>query len=68
VGPATVSSGGNLIQNSDSNKFQIIPNFDWSKKNLLELKKFEMRYGCEWFEEGNNFLHRNLFRFEMGFE
>jgi hypothetical protein len=30
-----------------------------------ELKKFEIKYGCAGFEEGNNFLHRNFSRFEM---
>jgi hypothetical protein len=47
------------------NSFQI---FDWSKKNLHELQKIEIKYSSEGFEEGNNFLHRNLFRFEMRFE
>jgi hypothetical protein len=53
---------------TDSNKFQILPNFDRSKKNVPKLKKFEVKYGCEGFEEWNKFIHRNLFRFEMGFE
>jgi hypothetical protein len=50
---------------SNSNSIQIIPNFDRSKKDLPELEKFEIKYGCEGFEEGNNFLHRNFFRFDM---
>jgi hypothetical protein len=33
--------------------------------SLPELEKFEIKYGCAGFEEGNNFLHRNFFRFEM---
>jgi hypothetical protein len=37
-------------------------------KVLPELKKFETKYGCEGFEEWNNFLHRNFFRSEMDFE
>jgi hypothetical protein len=36
--------------------------------DLPSPKKFEIKYGCEWFEEGNNFLHRNFFRFKMDFE
>jgi hypothetical protein len=32
------------------------------------LEKFEIKYGCEVFEEGNNFLHRNFFRFEIYFK
>jgi hypothetical protein len=32
--------------------------------DLPELKKFEIKYGCEDLEEGNNFLHSNFSRFE----
>jgi hypothetical protein len=32
------------------------------------LKKFEIKYGREGFEEGNIFLERKVFRFEMDFE
>jgi hypothetical protein len=39
-----------------------------SKKDLHELKKFEMKYGFEEFDERNNFLHRNFSRFEMYFK
>jgi hypothetical protein len=66
---ATVTGGGSLnpirfqIQ-TDSNQIQIVSNFDRSKNGLPELKK----YGCEVFEEGNNFLHHNFFRFEMDFK
>jgi hypothetical protein len=42
--------------------------FDQSKFDLPELQKFEIKYGREGFEEGNNFLHRKFFRFEMDFE
>jgi hypothetical protein len=42
-------TGSNRIQ-TDSNKFQILPNFDESKKDFPELKKFEIKYGCEGFE------------------
>jgi hypothetical protein len=38
------------------------------KKDLLELEIFEIKYGFGGFEEMNNFLHRNIFRFEMYFE
>jgi hypothetical protein len=41
---------------TDSNYIQILSNFDRSKKNLPELKKFEIKYGCEGFEERKNFL------------
>jgi hypothetical protein len=57
-----------LIQNlnqTNSNGIQFLPNFDQSKKNLFERKFFEIKYGCEGFEERNNFPHRNFFIFEM---
>jgi hypothetical protein len=38
------------------------------KKDLPELKKFEIEYGFEVFEERNNFLHMNVFRLEMYLE
>jgi hypothetical protein len=37
------------------------------ENDLLELKNFE-KYGCEGFEEGNNFHHRNFFRFRTDFK
>jgi hypothetical protein len=51
--------------NSNFNQIQIHSNFDHSKKDLPELNFFKMKYGCEGFEEMNNFLHRNFFRFEI---
>jgi hypothetical protein len=39
-----------------------------SKKDLLELENFEIKYGCDGFEERKNFLHRKFSRFEMDFE
>jgi hypothetical protein len=32
------------------------------------LGKIEIKYGFEWFEERNNFIHRNFFRLEMVFK
>jgi hypothetical protein len=49
----------------NSNSIQIFSNFDRSKKDLLELKKFKIKDGREGFEERKNFLHRNFFRSEM---
>jgi hypothetical protein len=43
-------------------------NFDQSKKGLPRVKKIELKYGFEGFEERNDFLHRNFFRFEVDFE
>jgi hypothetical protein len=53
---------------TDSNHIQILLNFNGSKKYPSELKKFEIKYFFEGFDERNNFLHRNLFRFEMDFK
>jgi hypothetical protein len=40
---------------------------DRSETDLHVVKKFEIKYGYEGFEERNNFLHQNFFRFEMDF-
>jgi hypothetical protein len=48
---------------SNSNRFKL----GWPKKDLPELKKFEIKYACEGLEEVNNFLHRNFSRFKMDF-
>jgi hypothetical protein len=50
------------------NKIQIHPSFDRSKRDLLGLKKFQRKYEIEEFEERNNFIHRNFFKFEVDFE
>jgi hypothetical protein len=39
-----------------------------SKKDLPKLKKFEIKYGFEGFEERNNFLQWNIFKLEKDFE
>jgi hypothetical protein len=39
-----------------------------SKKDLPEFNNFEIKYGCELFDERNNFLYRNFSIFERGFE
>jgi hypothetical protein len=38
------------------------------QKGPSELRKYEIKYGFEWFDERNNFLHRNVFRFKVDFE
>jgi hypothetical protein len=35
---------------TDSNYIQIYSNFDRSKQKFSEIKKFEIKYGCEFFE------------------
>jgi hypothetical protein len=35
--------------------------------SLPELEKFEIKYGCEGFDERNNFPYRNFPRFEPYF-
>jgi hypothetical protein len=52
----------------DSNYIQIHSNFDRSKKDLLEFKTFEIKYGYEGFQKINNVLHRNVLIFEIEFE
>jgi hypothetical protein len=51
----------------NSKEIQILSNFDQSKNDLPKLKKFEIKYGYEGFEESNNFLDSNFFRFETDF-
>jgi hypothetical protein len=46
-------------------KNQINLKLFWSKQDLFKLKIFEIKYGCEGFEERNNFLHMNFSRFKM---
>jgi hypothetical protein len=53
---------------TNSYSIQIVSNFDQPKKDLAEVKQFEIKYGSEGFEEKNNFLHRNFFRSEMNFQ
>jgi hypothetical protein len=36
--------------------------------DLLKLEKIEIKYFFEGFDERNNFLHRNLSKFEMDFK
>jgi hypothetical protein len=56
---------------SKSNKFKIFQfcsNLIQTKTNLLEVKKFEIKYGCEGFCVRNNFPYRNFSIFEKYFE
>jgi hypothetical protein len=48
--------------------FQIISILIRSKKALRKLEKFEIKYNCECFEEMNNVLYRNIYKFERDFE
>jgi hypothetical protein len=38
------------------------------KKGPSQLKKFEIKYGFEGFDERNNFSYKNVLRFEVDFE
>jgi hypothetical protein len=54
-----------------SQRIQIYSNpskFAQSKRDFPCLRKFEIKYGFEGFEERNNFLYRNFFRFIVDFE
>jgi hypothetical protein len=66
VGPDTVQ-WFKLIQ-TNSNLTQIISNFDRPKKDLSELEKFGIKYGCEVLEAINNCIHRNFSRLVMEIE
>jgi hypothetical protein len=58
----------NPIQNlNGSNRFKFFQT-DRLKKYLPMIGKIEIKYSFEGFEEENNFLHRNFFRFEIYFE
>jgi hypothetical protein len=69
-GASATVPGGEAKFDSISNfkRIQILSSFDRSKNDFPELKKFEIKYDREGFEERNNFLHRKFFRFEMKFE
>jgi hypothetical protein len=50
--------------NLNSNQTHSI--FLLSKHDLLKLENFEIKYGFEGFDEGNNFLHiRNRFQIKI---
>jgi hypothetical protein len=60
-----------LGPNANSNEFkqvQIFSNFDRPTNDLFELEKIKIKYGCEVFEERNNFLHMNFFTSEVDSE
>jgi hypothetical protein len=48
--------------------FKLVQTLIDPKNGLLELQKFEIKYGCEDLEKMNNFLPRNFCRFERYFE
>jgi hypothetical protein len=39
-----------------------------SKSDLSGFENFEIKYDFEGFDERNNFLHKNVFKFEVDFE
>jgi hypothetical protein len=49
-------------------KFKSFQALTDSKRTFLGSKKIEIKYGCEGFEESNNFLYRNFSRFETYFK
>jgi hypothetical protein len=53
---------------SRKSKFKTDSNLTLSKTGLRGLKKSKIKYSCEVFEEGNNFIHSNFFRFKMNFK
>jgi hypothetical protein len=72
-GPGIVPGGGSNGFEPDSNfkRIQIILKLSkvWTiQKDVPELEKIGIKYGCKFFEQANNSLHRNFFTFEMDFE
>jgi hypothetical protein len=69
-GRAQCRAAVNSIQKI-SNEFKFISNsfkLDSLQKGSSQLKKIEIKYGCEVFEIRNNFPYRNFFRIEMDFK
>jgi hypothetical protein len=66
VGPTEV-----LINSKDFKRiqieFQTELNLIHSKSDLTRLKKIEIKYGFEGFDERNNFHYRNLLRLKIYF-
>jgi hypothetical protein len=52
----------------DSIYFKTLQTLTDPKRIFPSYKKFETKYGCEGFEEKNNFIHKNFFIFEMYFK
>jgi hypothetical protein len=48
--------------------FKLIQTLNNPKRVFPCSEKIEIKYGFEEFEEGNNVLHRNFFKFEVYFE
>jgi hypothetical protein len=63
-----VPAGGFNSSLNNFKPFQINSNLFQSNQDILELRKFELKYGCGGFDEWNNFLHKNFFIFEMDLE
>jgi hypothetical protein len=53
---------------NDSNIFKFFQTLTNPKSTFSFSKKIEIKYGFEWFEETNKFLHRNFFIFEVDFD
>jgi hypothetical protein len=75
VGPPVQYPGLNRLKpvKSFSKEIQMILNNFTSMQTLInmtfsELKKIEIKYGCQSFEESNNFLHRKFSRLKTDLE
>jgi hypothetical protein len=53
---------------SNEFKFNPVQNFVQSKLDLPGLENFDIKFGCEVFDERDNFPYRNFSRFEIEFE
>jgi hypothetical protein len=63
-GHGTVPDGGSKMIWICSNGFKYNLNLIRSKMYLLKFKKIEVKYGCEGFDERNNFHYRNFSKFK----
>jgi hypothetical protein len=61
--PVQIESFNSNTLTFNSNNFKL----DSIQKGLSKLKKIEIKYDFEGFEDRNNFLHRNFFRLERDF-
>jgi hypothetical protein len=67
---STGAQSNKFDSNSNLNGFELYSNafkFECSRKNLPWLENFDLKYGCEVFEEINYFFHWNFSKFAMDF-
>jgi hypothetical protein len=66
--PTAVLGGADQTRLTKFKLFENPLNFERSNKYFPLLRKIQIKYGFEDFEDMDNFLHRNFFRFELDFD